>query len=137
MVDIKIDEKQVNEIIQQVNKEIADYINSVVEDKFGVDGELTQEQLKNNELNSIKANVNNKIAGEVLERAKYYCPVDTGRLKESGHLEPQPDGSVDVVFDCEYAWYVHEDMNKIHAFPTCAKFLTIAVEEIKKLYGLD
>ena len=129
MVDIKIDEKQVNEIIQQVNKEIADYINSVVEDKFGVNGELTQEQLKNN--------VNNKIANEVLERAKYYCPVDTGKLKESGHLEPQSDGSVDVVFDCEYAWYVHEDMNKIHAFPTCAKFLTIAVEEIKKLYGLN
>lgn len=84
----------------------------------------------------IASEVSQELAEEVLERALYYCPVDTGRLKESGHIERINDNNCLVVFDCPYAWYVHEHTWKDHDYPTCAKFLSIAVEEVKKLHNL-
>ena len=84
----------------------------------------------------IASEVSQELAEEVLERALYYCPVDTGRLKESGHIERINDNKYLVVFDCPYAWYVHEHTWKDHDYPTCAKFLSIAVEEVKRLHNL-
>ena len=44
---------------------------------------------------------------KVLQLAKEKVPVDTGRLRDSGHLEETRDGAR-VVFDAPYALYVHE-----------------------------
>lgn len=87
------------------------------------------------EMAGITAKVNREIAEEVLERAKIYCPVDTGTLRDSGTIIENEDGSCQVVFQCPYAWYVHEFEWKTHKPPTCAKFLTRAVYEIEKLHG--
>lgn len=84
----------------------------------------------------IAAEVSQSLAEEVLERALYYCPVDTGTLYRSGHIERINDNTCLVVFSCEYAWYVHEHTWKEHEYPTCAKFLSIAVEEVKRLHNL-
>lgn len=83
----------------------------------------------------ITASVNAEIAQEVLERAIFYCPKDTGNLASSGRIETQADGSCRVYFDCPYAWYVHEYTWKNHTYPTCAKFLTRAIQEVETLHG--
>ena len=44
---------------------------------------------------------------KVLQLAKEKVPVDTGRLRDSGHLEETRDGA-EAVFDAPYALYVHE-----------------------------
>ena len=84
------------------------------------------------------AHVSSEIAETVLERAKYYCPVDTGILKNSGYIEYTDDGQCVIKFDCPYAWFVHEYTWKNHKYPTCAKFLSIAVQEVETwLQGLS
>lgn len=75
------------------------------------------------------------LAEKVLERAIYYCPKDTGYLASTGRAETIGEGKVQIIFDCEYAWYVHEQTWKEHKFPTCAKFLTRAIEEVEQLAG--
>lgn len=44
---------------------------------------------------------------KVLQLAQEKVPVDTGNLRDSGHLEETRDGAV-AVFDAPYALYVHE-----------------------------
>ena len=44
---------------------------------------------------------------KVLHLAKEKVPVDTGNLRDSGHLEETQDSAV-AVFDAPYALYVHE-----------------------------
>lgn len=44
---------------------------------------------------------------ELLKDCKNNCPVDTGKLKASGKIEVKQD-EVDVVFDTDYAVFVHE-----------------------------
>lgn len=83
----------------------------------------------------ITAGINRELAEQVLERALYYCPVDTGYLKSTGHIEENENGSCSVVFDCPYAWYVHEFTWKEHDFPTRSHFLIQAVYEIEKEQG--
>lgn len=93
--------------------------------------------IKTNDIQGIKANVSELMAEEILKRAKYYCPVDTGKLVNSGRIERKGDGTCDIVFgneDCTYALFVHENMSARHATPTCAKFLTIAVQEVEALW---
>ena len=87
------------------------------------------------DMSGITAIVNQEIGMEVLERAKYYCPVDTGRLINSGRLEMLSDNTCRIYFDCQYAWYVHEFTWKNHQYPTCAKFLTRAMYEVMKEHG--
>lgn len=83
----------------------------------------------------ITAGINRELAEQVLERALYYCPVDTGYLKSTGHIEENENGSCSVVFDCPYAWYVHEFTWREHDFPTRSHFLIQAVYEIEKEQG--
>lgn len=83
----------------------------------------------------ITAGINRELAEQVLERALYYCPVDTGYLKSTGHIEENENGSCSVVFDCPYAWYVHEFTWREHDFPTRSHFLIQAVYEIEKDQG--
>ena len=78
--------------------------------------------------------VQKNLAEEILERAKFYCPKDTGYLESTGHIEEE-DNVTKIVFDCPYAWYVHEFTWKHHDYPTQAKFLTQAIYEIQNKYG--
>lgn len=87
------------------------------------------------EMMGITASVNKVLAEEILERAIFYCPKDTGELASSGRIEQLDDGSCRIFFDCGYAWYVHEFTWKNHNFPTCAKFLTRAIQEVETLHG--
>ena len=84
----------------------------------------------------IRAKVSMLMADEILRRAKDYCPVDTGNLRNSGKIINNGDGTCDVVFDCDYAWYVHERMGVYHEPPTCAKFLTLAVQEVEAIWNV-
>lgn len=96
------------------------------------------EYIQDNNIQGIKANVSELMAEEILKRAKYYCPVDTGKLVNSGRIERKGDGTCDIVFgneDCTYAWYVHENMSARHATPTRAKFLTRAVQEVEAMWN--
>lgn len=83
----------------------------------------------------IAATVSRTLAERILERAIYYCPKDTGYLASTGRIEELDDGKCRVVFDCHYAWFVHEYTWKNHKFPEQAKFLTQAVYEIEKMAG--
>lgn len=88
------------------------------------------------DMRGITMAVNRQLAEEILALSKYYCPVNTGNLRDSGHIEENADGSCRIVYDCSYAWYVHEFTWKNHAYPTRAKFLTDAVYVIEKLHGI-
>ena len=83
----------------------------------------------------ISAKVSKDIAQEILERAIFYCPKDSGYLASTGRIEQMPDGSCRIFFDCPYAYYVHEYTWRKHDFPTCAKFLTLAIQEVETLHG--
>lgn len=88
------------------------------------------------DMKGITMAVNRQLAEEILALSKYYCPVNTGNLRDSGHIEENVDGSCRIVYDCQYAWYVHEFTWKNHAYPTRARFLTEAVYEVEKLHGI-
>lgn len=88
------------------------------------------------EMQGITASVNTQLAEEILALSQYYCPVDTGNLKNSARIEQNPDGSCRIYYDCEYAWYVHEFSWKNHAYPTRDHFLTRAIYEVEKLHGI-
>lgn len=79
----------------------------------------------------ITAVVNEAVAEAVLARAIYYCPKDTGYLASTGKIVHNSDGTCSVVFDCTYAWFVHEQTWKRHKYPEQAKFLTIAIQEVQ------
>jgi hypothetical protein len=46
-------------------------------------------------------------AARLLDTAKQLCPVDTGRLRESGHVDESNPLAPEVVFDAPYAFWVH------------------------------
>ena len=105
------------------------------------------------DVDGICAAVQSKWAYEILERAIFYCPKDTGALASTGRVE-YVNGECKVVFGglvdsgremlgipvkdiVNYAWYVHEFTWKQHKFPTRAKFLTQAIYEVEKLHGVN
>lgn len=85
--------------------------------------------------------INKNIADKILERAKHYCPVDTGKLRNSGYVTKGPDNSYIVIFDAPYAWYVHEfiwrNIISINNPYGIHKFLEVAYQEIMKEEGLN
>jgi HK97 gp10 family phage protein len=60
----------------------------------------------------------------ILEYAQDLCPVDTGFLRDSGHLVPE-ESDVSIVFDAEYASYVEFGTSRMEAQP----FLRPALDE--------
>ena len=76
------------------------------------------------------------LAEEIAERARLYCPVDTGQLVNSIKVIDGGDGSKTVLVDCPYAWYVNEFTWIQHKFPQRAKFLDTAIWEVYKEYGI-
>lgn len=78
-----------------------------------------------------------KIARAVRDKAKYYCPIEYGPLRKSIVTSVTGTGR-NAVFniscggpEAPYALYVHEDLTKFHEPPTCAKFMTKALLEVK------
>ena len=76
------------------------------------------------------------LAEEIAERARLYCPVDTGQLVNSIKVIDGGDGKKTVLVDCPYAWYVNEFTWIQHKFPQRAKFLDTAIWEVYKEYGI-
>lgn len=77
-----------------------------------------------------------KAAEMLLEQSNLICPIDTGYLRESGHVVVEGKGfktKAYIVYDAEYAIYVHERLDLFHEEPTQAKFL----EETMKRYRKD
>ena len=60
----------------------------------------------------------------ILTYAQDLCPVDTGFLRDSGHLSPESD-DVAIIFDAPYASYVEFGTYKMEAQP----FLRPALDE--------
>ncbi len=86
-----------------------------------------------------------KAAHIVLDRARYYCPKDTGALAASGRVLGNAVGGAAARFtvefggvgipgqeDVTYAAFVHEMLDIPHDPPTCAKFLLKAIQETQK-----
>lgn len=68
-------------------------------------------------LEDLKNKVNDKlgaesksIAEDILAEAKARCPVETGRLRDSGYIEQTAEG-YQVAFSAPYALVVHERPN--------------------------
>lgn len=86
----------------------------------------------------ITADVNKAIATEAFLLSQYYCPVDTGRLKNSGRIEYNDDGTCRIVYDCPYAWYVETfTWRNYGSYPTRPAFLKEAIEEVKRRHGIN
>jgi hypothetical protein len=76
-----------------------------------------------------------QVARAILTRAKKYVPVDTGTLKESGHVlnnlnHPTYGKGSQVVFNTPYAYIVHERRTAKHKKGKISKFLETAGIEI-------
>ncbi len=54
-----------------------------------------------------------KLAPDLLEKSQALCPVDTGDLVNSGHIEEAPNGFA-VVYDSDHAVEVHDDLDRVH-----------------------
>jgi len=93
------------------------------------------EYMMADQMKGICATVSKNLAEEVVERAIFYCPKDTGLLSESFRIEDLGDGKCRIYNDCPYAWYVEEFTWKHHDYPTRAKFLTTAIYEVQQKYG--
>lgn len=97
------------------------------------------------DIDGICATISAQLAQEVLVRAVFYCPKETGNLARSGRIEQVNEKECRVVFGgyteesgyVPYAWFVHEFTWKKHAYPTRAKFLTQAIYEVQKLHGYN
>jgi hypothetical protein len=67
----------------------------------------------------------------LLDKSQEIVPVDTGELKESGHVEGSRM-NVAVVYDADHAVIVHEDLAATHTPPTSAKYLEIPARANRK-----
>lgn len=72
-----------------------------------------------------------KAAAFILDKSQDLVPVDTGELKESGHVEARGQ-EASVVYEAEHAVIVHEDLEARHEPPTQAKFLEQPLREYRQ-----
>ena len=70
------------------------------------------------------------------EKSQEYCPVDTGRLKDSGYIRitqfrgtPTVEIGYGIGGEPPYTVNVHENLNWRHKYPTRAKWLEVALTE--------
>ena len=68
-----------------------------------------------------------QIAVTILKRSLYYCPIDTGQLRDSARLIKTSSGFA-IRYYADYAVYVHE-WDYRHESPTQKKFLADAAVE--------
>lgn len=128
--DVLLDWLKELDLEQSIKKIIAESLGSNTAE--GVTRAKVDVNESNGELviTGLESEVLPMFAEKILERAKYYCPVDTGALRDSGHIEYSGDGKCKIVFDEPYAIYVHEITWNRHKFPTCDHFLDRAIQEI-------
>ena len=67
-------------------------------------------------------------AEAIMTLAKEKCPVDTGRLMNTGYVSPPSDGEVELGFGTDYGIYVHERTEANYVTGE-AKFLENAINE--------
>lgn len=70
-----------------------------------------------------------KIALKILDVSRTKVPVDTGFLKSSGKINQIKDG-FEIVYNADYAIYVHEDIDAKHPNGGQAKYLEEAYYEV-------
>ena len=139
--------KEVNKHVQEVlGQELLDKLPTAEKDpslkygdyaRMGYLNQHTGEMdiLEHFGMEGITAVVARNLAEQIVERAKYYCPVQSGLLRNSFRIEDLGNGKCRIYNDCPYAWYVHEFTWRHHDPPTCAKFLTLAIQEVETLHG--
>lgn len=76
------------------------------------------------------------IAYAIWMRSQYYCPVDTGYMKQTSTIKPY-NGGFEILYPASYATYVHEIPYYNHDRPTRYKFLEEAAIEIASQYLQD
>lgn len=92
-----------------------------------------ENDLKRLELfNDIRVRTSFRFATAILTKSMMYCPIDTGALRASAKLKVLGGGFV-VSYGgnkAPYAPYVHQIEDRHHKYPTRAKFLEAAVQEV-------
>lgn len=78
-------------------------------------------------LQRLNMNILEQIAVTILKRSLYYCPIDTGNLRDSARLIRTSSGFA-IRYYADYAVYVHE-LDYRHNNPTRKKFLEDAAYE--------
>lgn len=100
--------------------------------------------------------INKRIAQEILLLSKYYCPIDTGLLRDGtisykdeqgvihqhnsnsgGTLVRSHGRGYEILYKAEYAAYVHEIPYYKHDAPTKYKFLEDAAIQVAQKYIAD
>lgn len=84
-----------------------------------------------------KDTILNSFATAVLNKSLFYCPIDTGNLRNSVRLNKvinrtyagESSSGFMIRYNADYAFEVHEDSTKRHDFPTQSKFLEDAAME--------
>jgi hypothetical protein len=77
-------------------------------------------------------------ARDILKLGNHYCPKKTGALVRTGAWVSTGSGFGAIVGinyggpDAPYALWVHENLEAMHIFPTCAKWLERATRECKR-----
>ena len=79
-------------------------------------------------------NENLKIALKILDLAQTYVPVDTGYLKSRGRIIEESGGYA-VIYDADYAKYVHENTGVKHLNGRSHFLIDAYTEVMTKGYG--
>ena len=74
--------------------------------------------------------LNRYIAESIFELSQQWCPVDTGRLKNSGEIFKNSIGTYSIRYSTPYAVYVHEIEENRHIAPTRSHWLEDAAYNI-------
>lgn len=96
--------------------------------------EIEKRKIKNSINSVIKnkplLNINQleQIGRAILGLSTEYCPIRTGFLRSSGTLYIR-NNSIQIMYECPYATYVHDNINNIHPIGR-AKFLEEAAQDI-------
>ena len=133
----ELDEPDVEDDYDE-NEEVEDYESFYLDDEdeeddyesFSLpDENVTEEDIANSIDRMQRPNMNTLevIAVTILNKALYYCPIDTGYLRSSARLIRTSSGFA-IRFYASYAFYVHE-WDYSHTSPTQKKFLEDAAVE--------
>jgi hypothetical protein len=75
-------------------------------------------------------------AQRIMLQSLRLCPIDTGNLRSTGHVQPpEITGRMVTVllgYNTPYAIFVHENLNARHKPPTQAKYLEMPVLEASR-----
>lgn len=104
--------------------EVEEYEYIPLEDEAPSSDEVSDSASK---LQRLNMGMLEQIAVTILKRSLYYCPIDTGQLRDSARLIKTSSGFA-IRYYADYAVYVHE-WDYRHESPTQKKFLADAAVE--------